>query len=243
MIGPDAEGSRSDASETRALSGEPAPGAGPAPAGEPAPGAQPAPGAGSVPALADDVADTDAAAPAPGPASPELLALVDRLGTLLDENDLAEVEVEASGTRVLLRRAAVAQRGSTSIEASAGASPPRLDSGAASGVASEAGPPPGPLALPPAAPDGGGTASAPDTSVVAVVSPLTGVFYAAPTPGSAPYVQPGGQVTVGQVIGLVEAMKLFNEIKSHVAGRVVRVVPETGTLVKAKQTLIEVEPL
>ena len=47
--------------------------------------------------------------------------------------------------------------------------------------------------------------------------------------------QVGGEVAVGQVIGLIEAMKLFNEIKSDLAGRVVRVVPESGTLVKAKQ--------
>jgi acetyl-CoA carboxylase biotin carboxyl carrier protein len=53
----------------------------------------------------------------------------------------------------------------------------------------------------------------------------------------------GGEVAVGQVIGLIEAMKLFNEIKSDLAGRVVRVVAESGTLVKAKQPLIEVEPL
>ena len=64
-----------------------------------------------------------------------------------------------------------------------------------------------------------------------------------PAPGSAPYVEVGGEVAVGQVIGLIEAMKLFNEIKSDLAGRVVRVVPESGTLVKAKQPLIEVEPL
>ena len=56
-------------------------------------------------------------------------------------------------------------------------------------------------------------------------------------------VQAGGEVAVGQVIGLIEAMKLFNEIKSDLAGRVVKVVPESGTLVKAKQPLIEVEPL
>ena len=62
-------------------------------------------------------------------------------------------------------------------------------------------------------------------------------------PGTAPYVQAGGEVAVGQVIGLIEAMKLFNEIKSDLAGRVVRVVPESGALVKAKQPLIEVEPL
>ena len=81
------------------------------------------------------------------------------------------------------------------------------------------------------------------TARPSVKAPLTGIFYASPAPGSAPYVQVGGEVAVGQVIGLIEAMKLFNEIKSDLAGRVVRVVPESGALVKAKQPLIEVEPL
>jgi acetyl-CoA carboxylase biotin carboxyl carrier protein len=76
-----------------------------------------------------------------------------------------------------------------------------------------------------------------------VKAPLTGIFYTAPGPGSAAYVQVGGEVAVGQVIGLIEAMKLFNEIKSDLAGRVVKIHPESGKLVRAKQPLIEVEPL
>ncbi len=76
-----------------------------------------------------------------------------------------------------------------------------------------------------------------------IKAPLTGIFYASPAPGTAPYVAVGGEVAVGQIIGLIEAMKLFNEIKSDLAGRVVRVVAESGALVKAKQPLIEVEPL
>ena len=67
--------------------------------------------------------------------------------------------------------------------------------------------------------------------------------YSSPAPGSAPFVAAGREVAVGQVIGLIEAMKLFNEIKSDLAGRVVRVIPDSGALVKAKQPLIEVEPL
>ena len=78
---------------------------------------------------------------------------------------------------------------------------------------------------------------------LAVKAPLTGIFYTSPGTGSAPYVVVGREVAVGQVIGLIEAMKLFNEIKSDLAGRVVRVVAESGSLVKAKQALIEVEPL
>jgi len=71
---------------------------------------------------------------------------------------------------------------------------------------------------------------------------LTGIFYASPAPGTAPYVQVGGEVAVGQIIGLIEAMKLFNEIKSDLAGRVTRICSDSGSLVKARQPLIEVEP-
>jgi acetyl-CoA carboxylase biotin carboxyl carrier protein len=52
----------------------------------------------------------------------------------------------------------------------------------------------------------------------------------------------GQTIAVGHVIGLIEAMKLFNEIKSDQGGKVVRIVAESGKLVKAKQPLIEVEP-
>ena len=51
-----------------------------------------------------------------------------------------------------------------------------------------------------------------------------------------------GEIAIGQVVGLIEAMKLFNEIKSDVAGTVTRVLAETGTLVKRQQPLLEVDP-
>jgi len=147
----------------------------------------------------------------------ELLALIDRLAELLHRSDLTELEVESGGTGVVLRKAvAVSQAPSP---ASAGADAPTR--GVEPGAGRE-----------PVAP-----------SVPSIKAPLTGLFYASPAPGSAPYVQVGGEVAVGQIIGLIEAMKLFNEIKSDLAGRVVRVVPDSGALVKAKQPLIEVEPL
>ena len=75
-----------------------------------------------------------------------------------------------------------------------------------------------------------------------VVAPLTGVWYAAPSPGARAYVQAEDEIGVGSVIGLIEAMKLFNEIKSDVGGRVTRTLVESGTLVKRQQPLIEVDP-
>ncbi|HEX6129340.1 MAG TPA: biotin/lipoyl-containing protein [Candidatus Limnocylindria bacterium] len=75
-----------------------------------------------------------------------------------------------------------------------------------------------------------------------VTAPLTGVWYAAPSPGARPYINEGAEIGVGAVIGLIEAMKLFNEIKSDTAGRVTRILVESGTLVKRQQPLIEVDP-
>ena len=75
-----------------------------------------------------------------------------------------------------------------------------------------------------------------------VSAPLTGVWYSAPSPGARAYVQEGDEIGVGSVVGLIEAMKLFNEIKSDTGGRVTRTLVESGTLVKRQQPLLEVDP-
>ena len=75
-----------------------------------------------------------------------------------------------------------------------------------------------------------------------VSAPLTGIWYPSPSPGARPYVNEGDEVAAGQVIGLIEAMKLFNEIKSDTSGRISRVLVENGTLVKRKQPLVEIDP-
>jgi acetyl-CoA carboxylase biotin carboxyl carrier protein len=159
------------------------------------------------------------------PVSPEdgsLLALIDRLSELLERTELTELEVQVGGTGLVLRK----------------------PSALAPVVAA-------PVAMPSAAPAAAGDAPAPAAPAAdagtperpAVMAPLTGIWYGAPAPGSAPYVRLGGEVAVGQVIGLIEAMKLFNEIKSDKAGRVARIHAEDGKLVRAKQPLIEVDPL
>jgi len=148
-------------------------------------------------------------------ADADLLALIDRLAGLLERSDLTELEVEAGGTGLVLRKPIA-----IAATAAVATAVPAADVAPAAAA---------PEAPPPARP--------------AITAPLTGLFYASPAPGSAPYVHVGGEVAVGQVIGLIEAMKLFNEIKSDLAGRVVKVVAESGALVKARQPLIEVEPL
>ena len=183
----------------------------------------------AVDAGTEPVPDGVVEAPASAPAVPaddgdrELLALIDRLAALLDRSDLTELEVESGGTGLVLRKpSALAPISVASVAASSPAATATMPAAGDPGAA-------GRDAAPPAKPS--------------IKAPLTGIFYASPAPGSAPYVAVGGEVAVGQIIGLIEAMKLFNEIKSDLAGRVVRVVAESGTLVKAKQPLIEVEPL
>jgi hypothetical protein len=87
-------------------------------------------------------------------------------------------------------------------------------------------------------------------SFIASIRPITWPTATSPPtwtygalPGADPYVREGSEVAVGQVIGLIEAMKLFNEIKSDAAGRVVRICVDDGGLVKAKQPLIELAPI
>ena len=160
------------------------------------------------------------------PADASLLALIDRLAALLDRTELSELEVQVGATAVVLRKPVA---------------PPSLVPVAATpGVAALPGTPSSNGATPNAA-SPGDTSEAP--AKPSVKAPLTGIWYSAPAPGSAPYVRAGGEVAAGQVIGLIEAMKLFNEIKSDLGGRVVRVLAEDGKVVKAKQPLIEVEPL
>ena len=75
----------------------------------------------------------------------------------------------------------------------------------------------------------------------AVTAPLTGIFYRSVSPQAPPFVQVGSVISAGEVIGLIEAMKLFNEVRSTVAGRVARILAESGELVRAHRPLLEVE--
>ena len=156
----------------------------------------------------------------PDSADASLLVLIDRLAALLDRTDLTELEVQHGGTGLVLRKQSALAPATAAVAVPG--SPATDGAAAAAGTA---------------------TADAAVFERPAVKAPLSGIWYGSPAPGSAPYVNVGGEVAVGQVIGLIEAMKLFNEIKSDLAGRVVKITAENGKLVRAKQSLIEVEPL
>ena len=146
-----------------------------------------------------------------------LLAAVDLLGPAFAEAGLDELEVEVGDLRVRLAR------------------PPAVTAQPAAA----------PAAMPPAAApanDGLTPFGEPAPGMRFVGAPLTGVWYAAPSPGARSYVAEGDEINSGQVVGLIEAMKLFNEIKSDAAGTVTRMLVESGTLVKRKQPLLEIDP-
>ncbi|MGM7643263.1 acetyl-CoA carboxylase biotin carboxyl carrier protein [Nocardia sp. JW2] len=83
---------------------------------------------------------------------------------------------------------------------------------------------------------------APESSAVAIESPLVGHFFRSPEPGADPFVSPGDFVAEGQVVAIVEAMKLMNRITAPGPGRVVRILPDDGDVVEYGQQLILLEP-
>ena len=149
-----------------------------------------------------------------------ILAAVDLLGPAFETAGLDELEIEVGDLRVRLAKPRAPLVGAPQVHA----------------VASE------PAPAPPPANDGLTPFGEPSAGMRFVTAPLTGLWYAAPSPGARPYVAEGNEIHGGQVVGLIEAMKLFNEIKSDVAGTVTRILVESGTLVKRKQPLLEVDP-
>ena len=151
-----------------------------------------------------------------GPADPAPLS-IDQVVELAVRHNLAELEVEGAGTRIRIVR-----------EHAPGASGPRVE--AAPAIAA-------PLQQP--APE-----SVESTAhLLTVEAPMVGTFYRSPKPDAPPFVAEGDEVKEGQVICIVEAMKLMNEIESKVAGRIVQVVVENGQPVEFGQPLFLVEPL
>jgi acetyl-CoA carboxylase biotin carboxyl carrier protein len=135
-----------------------------------------------------------------------------RLADLLRDYGLSEVEVEREGLRIRLRRELAP---------------------AAGGVVP--GSPPAPAASPAAA-------ASSEAHILTIEAPMVGTFYRAPSPDAQPFVRDGDRVKKGQVVCIIEAMKLMNEIESKVAGRVVKVLAENAQPVEYGQPLFLLEP-
>ena len=105
-----------------------------------------------------------------------------------------------------------------------------------------------PAAAPPAAAEpaaGAGEEAAPAEEVDpnhAVTSPMVGTFYHASSPEAEPFIRPGDRVQVGQTIGIIEAMKIMNEIEADMAGEVVEVAVDNASPVEYGQPLVKIRP-
>lgn len=147
---------------------------------------------------------------------------------LAAEADIAELEVEAAHVKVRVKKTVGAQ----AVSVAGAAAVPLTTVPAQPGGAESAG----------VSPDGSGPAGDAAGRYVPIVSPMVGTFYRAPKPDAQPFVSEGDVVQTGQTVCVLEAMKMFNEIPSEVAGRIVRVLAENGAPVEYGQPLFLVDP-
>jgi acetyl-CoA carboxylase biotin carboxyl carrier protein len=148
----------------------------------------------------------------------------------LKANGIAEYESEQADTKLRIKFATAAVAPPAGIDAAQLAQLMASASHAASGPA--------------ASPAGPAAEVAPATAAVAlhqVKSPIVGTFYDSPSPGSAPFVKPGDIVEVGQVLCIVEAMKLMNEIEADAAGEIVERIATSGQPVEYGQPLFSIK--
>jgi acetyl-CoA carboxylase biotin carboxyl carrier protein len=158
----------------------------------------------------------------------ELKELID----FLIEKDISEFELERGDVKVRIKRG-----GETAAPVIAHAVPmatmPMAAAPPTQATHSPA-PPPASASVPPAA--------AAEEELHTVKSPIVGTFYEAPGPGALPFVKPGDQVAAGQVLCIIEAMKLMNEIEADASGEVVKVLVNNGQPVEYGQPLFAIRP-
>lgn len=146
-----------------------------------------------------------------------------RLVELVTENGLSELTVEQNGTTITVRAALSGAPASPTLLPTQSA-PQHIVTAAVSSNS---------------AADG----FVPQRSLTALESPMVGVFYRSGSPEDPPFIQVGDVVRVGDVIGLIEAMKVYSEIPAEASGRVTAAVVENGALVQQGQPLYYLEPI
>ena len=150
---------------------------------------------------------------------------VKKLIELLEESGIAEIEIKEGEESVRISRMPT---GPAAMPMQMYA-PPHMQAGPMAAAAPQ---------LSAAAGGGGGPAKSSDHVVPA---PMVGTFYGAPSPGATPDVEIGDEVKVGQVLCIIEAMKMMNQIESDKAGRVVSVLAKNGDPVEFGQPLFVIE--
>jgi acetyl-CoA carboxylase biotin carboxyl carrier protein len=151
---------------------------------------------------------------------------------ILEENGITEFELEEEGRKLRIRKGTPGRAEPAPAVVIAPAVPAMAP--AAPVPAAAAPPAPSPAAAPQA------PAAEADDGLTLVKSPIVGTFYRTPDPNSPPFVNVGDRVRVGQVLCIIEAMKLMNEIEAEVAGEVVKIHHESGQPVQYGEPLFSI---
>ncbi len=146
----------------------------------------------------------------------DLRRQIDDLAALMEEFKLEHASLTLDGLEVAFRRKAKAQVAVTSL--------PTVETSLEGEEVEELGAPPAPVVA----------------QGQPVSSPMAGIFYLSSSPSSPPFVKEGDTVSAGQTIGLIEAMKVFNEIPSPFAGTVLEILVEGGAVVQPGQVLLRI---
>jgi acetyl-CoA carboxylase biotin carboxyl carrier protein len=155
------------------------------------------------------------------------LVEVERLLAFMEKHKLEEFEYEREGVRIRLKKASAQSGGAI-----------RVVSAAELSRAEEM---PSPAAKPSGAATRGPSAAS-GADIHLIKSPIVGTYYAAPSPGADPFVAKGARVEPGQILCIIEAMKLMNEIESDVAGEIVEIFAQNGSPVEYGQPLFGIRP-
>ena len=162
---------------------------------------------------------------------------------MLEEQEISEFELEQDGVKLRICRSKVAEPAvgapPSVVQYTAPVAPVGPPAAARTTAAATVPPAPSPAAEP--APATAAEEAASEGATV-VESPIVGTFYRAPDPSSPPFVNVGDQVRVGQVLCIIEAMKLMNEIEAEVGGEVLKVHSENGQPVQYGDPLFTVRP-
>ncbi len=146
---------------------------------------------------------------------------IEKLANLADEKQLSEITVEDGDKAIIIKRGGFAPN-VTALQTVPAVQAPVQVKPVETAAQEKAAP-------------------AEQSKGTAITSPMVGAFYAAPSPGAKPFVKVGDTVAAGQVVCIVEAMKLMNEIESEVSGKITQICVEDGQSVEYGQVLMYVE--
>ncbi len=153
---------------------------------------------------------------------------IEQLLDLLVAREISEFEMEKNGLRVRVKRGLVHEPANSAVLSAQYTAPPTLASSSPAPANASA------------ATESSQAELSDDLYIIK--SPIVGTFYGSPSPNAPPFVKAGDVVQVGQVLCIIEAMKLMNDIESEAAGEIVRIYVENGQPVEYGQSLFAIKP-